>query len=299
MLLGLGSADVLEGGGGADSLDGGADDDGLYGGAGGDSLLGGAGSDLLVGGSQADFLYGGDGDDALSGGSSGDRLFGGDGRDRLYGGSGIDRMEGGAGDDYYVLDQALDRIVEAEGGGRDRVAASVSSTLAVHVEELALLGTADLDGTGNALANRLTGNGGANTLRGLDGDDRIEGGGGADLLVGGLGRDVLRGGDGADLFAFLSTADSPSRAGADAIHGFVAGEDRIDLSALDAIEATAGTDDAFVLDTGGAFEAGEVRQVREGPHWRIEVETTGDGVADLVILLGDHATPLSEADFAL
>ena len=57
----------------------------------------------------------------------------------------------------------------------------VSFALGANVENLTLTGSADIDGTGNALANVLTGNSGANTL---------DGGAGADTLTGGAGDDT-------------------------------------------------------------------------------------------------------------
>lgn len=87
------------------------------------------------------------------------------------------------------------------GGGDDRVEASVSYTLPAGVEALLLTGAADIDGTGNALGNRLTGNVGANLLDGAAGGDTLLGGGGNDILVydatdllvdGGEGFDTLR-----------------------------------------------------------------------------------------------------------
>ena len=57
-------------------------------------------------------------------------------------------------------------------------------------ENLALLGTKDLAGTGNSLANRLIGNNGANILNGAAGDDFLDGDDGHDKLRGGSGNDT-------------------------------------------------------------------------------------------------------------
>ena len=46
---------------------------------------------------------------------------------------------------------------------------------------------ANVDVTGNALANTITGNSGANTLAGAGGSDTLHGGGGNDALQGGVG----------------------------------------------------------------------------------------------------------------
>jgi Ca2+-binding RTX toxin-like protein len=89
-------------------------------------------------------------------------------------------LAGGAGDDTYFVSTG-DTVTERSGQGIDTVYADVSWTLAKNVENLFLTGTADLDATGNALANELTGNSGNNWL---------DGNGGADTMGGGLGDDT-------------------------------------------------------------------------------------------------------------
>ena len=103
------------------------------------------------------------------------------GADLLDGGAGADTMRGGAGDDTYVVDDAGDRVVEFRGEGTDLVRSAVTLVLPDHLEDLVLTGTARINGTGNALANRITGNANANLL---------DGGAGADTLTGGAGNDI-------------------------------------------------------------------------------------------------------------
>lgn len=124
----------------------------------------------------------GSGDIDATGNAKDNRITGNAGNNRIDGGLGADLMEGGAGSDTYVVDNAGDRIIETAGGGIDTVIASVFHKLADHVENLVLTGSADLNGTGNALDNHLTGNAGNN------------------LLDGGLGRDTLSGGLGDDTY---------------------------------------------------------------------------------------------------
>jgi Ca2+-binding RTX toxin-like protein len=194
-------------------------------------LDGGDGNDTLTGGVGADTLIGGEGDDALSGGGDADSLLGGAGNDRLDGGAGADAMFGGAGNDSYTVDDIGDLVDETDGlgndaGGIDTVSSSVSWTLGAFVENLTLTGTAAINGTGNALANRITGNAAANVLDGGDGNDTISGGVGADRLAGGFGLDSLSGGADADTFVFTSLF-----AGRDTITDFVSGIDILEFAA--------------------------------------------------------------------
>jgi Ca2+-binding RTX toxin-like protein len=110
-------------------------------------------------------------------------IFGTKGNDTFTGGAGADSYRGGAGHDVYNIG-AGDTVVEAVGGGTDKVQSStVSLSLAAYanVENGALLGSAHLNIAGTAGANSLAGNSGNNTLNG---------GGGADIMAGGAGNDT-------------------------------------------------------------------------------------------------------------
>ena len=89
-------------------------------------------------------------------------------------------MEGFAGNDTYVIDNVGDVVIEAAGGGTDTIRTAFNFTLAADLENLTLLGTGNVNGTGNDAVNVLTGNSGANQL---------DGGVGADTMQGGLGND--------------------------------------------------------------------------------------------------------------
>ena len=102
------------------------------------------------------------------------------GNDTLLGSGGFYSMLGVAGDDTYVVDDGHDAVIENANEGTDLVQASIDYTLTANVENLTLLGTADLVGYGNALANTLTGNAGSNLLNGLAGADVMLGGDGND-----------------------------------------------------------------------------------------------------------------------
>jgi hypothetical protein len=112
------------------------------------------------------------------------------GNNILDGGTGSDTMIGGAGDDVYKVDATTDVLTEAANEGRDRVETTVTLTLASNVEDLTLLGSATINGTGNSLDNVLIGNSAANTLTGGAGNDSLNGNAGANRLVGGAGNDT-------------------------------------------------------------------------------------------------------------
>jgi trimeric autotransporter adhesin len=112
------------------------------------------------------------------------------GNNILDGGLGADNMTGGAGNDTYIVDNTGDIVTEATGAGTDNVQASISYTLTDNVENLTLTGTANINGTGNALDNIITGNSGNNTLDGGTGNDTLIGGLGADTTIGGTGNDT-------------------------------------------------------------------------------------------------------------
>lgn len=154
-----------------------------------DNLQGTAGDDVMSGGIRDDELFGLDGNDQLNGNA---------GRDHLDGGTGDDAMTGGAGHDTYVVDSLLDTTVELANQGRDHVLASLTWTLADHVDDLTLTSANADNGTGNDLGNAINGNNQVNTLTGLDGNDTLKGHGGADVLIGGLGNDRIFGGAGID-----------------------------------------------------------------------------------------------------
>ena len=211
-------------------------------------------------------LDGSSGDDRLLGGANDDQIDGGSGDDRLNGGGGADQMSGGLGNDIYIVSHAGDQVIEDDNPGDvDMVKASVDYTLGANVENLRLAGDDAIDGTGNALANKLFGNAEANVLSGLAGDDRLSGGDGDDTLVGGDGRDILAGGAGSDTFRYLSASETGATAGTrDKIVDFAAGTDKIDLAAIDADFVGGTANDAFSFVGAAAFSRHRGRIARAG-----------------------------------
>lgn len=117
--------------------------------------------------------------------ASNDSLVGGDGNDTLDGGAGADILAGGLGNDLYHIETTGKTVYETSGAGNDTVEATftytLNSTSHANIENLTLLGSTSINGTGNALNNRIEGNIGNNILNGL---------GGSDTLIGGYGTDT-------------------------------------------------------------------------------------------------------------
>lgn len=127
--------------------------------------------------------------------------------DIIDGLNGADTMKGGAGNDSYYVNQSGDVVIEAVGAGTDTVISQATHTLEANVEKLILTGSANLNGTGNSLANLISGNSGNNMLIGFAGNDSLSGGNGNDTLNGGTGNDSLSGGDGNDVYYMDATGD--------------------------------------------------------------------------------------------
>ena len=74
-------------------------------------------------------------------------------------------------------------MIESAGEGLDTVRSANDYTLLENFEDLALLGTSNINATGNAVANTLTGNAGNNILDGREGADSMRGAGGDDIYI--------------------------------------------------------------------------------------------------------------------
>jgi Ca2+-binding RTX toxin-like protein len=259
-LIGTAGDDLLQGLAGNDTISGLAGNDTLDAGTGADRLIGGVGNDTFIVDGAGDVVVenAGEGIDTVqssatrtldanvenlvltgtaaingTGNTLNNTLTGNSASNVLTAGVGSDTLIGGAGNDTYVVDGPGDRAVENVGEGTDTLQTSVTRTLEANVENLTLLGSSAISGTGNALNNIVTGNGAANTLSGADGNDTLRGGGGNDTLLGGngndrlegrSGNDSLTGGAGTDHFVFL---DAPSAGGVDRITDFVRGTDEL------------------------------------------------------------------------
>ena len=131
--------------------------------------------------------------------------------------------------------------------------------------------------------DHLSGRAGNDRLFGDRGDDMLVGAGGADQLFGGKGLDVMRGGGGGDSFIFRTLKDSGATiAGADFIHDFTHGTDRIDLSAIDADTSTAGNQ-AFTSLVGNFTAEGQIRVTDNGVNTIVAINTAGAGGAEMML----------------
>jgi Ca2+-binding RTX toxin-like protein len=230
-VLGTEGADTINAGIGPAKVQGLGGNDSIVGTAYSDTLIGGAGNDTLDGLGAIDSLVGGTGNDVFRVDDVGDVVVeaSGEGTDRIEtslnsftltaahvedltytgtgafmgtgnalansitGGAGSDTLVGLSGDDTYIVDDAVDVVTEATGGGTDIVQTALSSlTLAANVENLTYTGTGAFTGTGSSSDNSIAGGASNDTLSGAAGNDTLEGGAGADSLSGGAGDDLYR-----------------------------------------------------------------------------------------------------------
>ncbi len=151
------------------------------------------------------------------------------------------------------------------------------------------------DGLGNSGTNS---DNGADTLNGGGGKDEIHGGNGADIISGDGGADNLWGDRGGDLFRYNYNADSAGTGGVwdaakgDWIRDFKASEgDRLDFSSLYANGQFGGVNPPDELQWSGTTpSAYGIWYGNDGTNTYVYADTSGDGVADIVIKVSGIVT---------
>jgi Ca2+-binding RTX toxin-like protein len=308
---GLGGNDTIATGAGRDLLYGGDGDDRLFDGGGNDEVHGGEGDDTVFVDAGNDIYYGGSGIDLLSfsyihvGPSGGEEnytgikfnlgstaaqnlgefgidlffgfenVFGSYGNDTIWGSAGANTINGENGNDT-LSGLGGDDILKGD-DGNDRL----------------------LGGDGD---DQLYGGLGNDILLGGAGGDRLFGDEGADTLIGGLGSDTIEAGPGGvdtsrDVVRYESLKDSGATAATrDEILWFKPGQDKIDLSKIDANLGLKGNQ-AFKVVTGFTKAFGEVRLVKSGNDTLVQIDGDKDNSIDMTILVKN--AHLTKADFIL
>ncbi len=228
----------------------------------------------------------------LNGYAGNDTLTGSLKGDIINGGTGADTMLGGAGYDTYYVDNVGDKVTELLNQGIDKVNSSISYILTANVENLSLIGTSAINGTGNTLNNVISGNSAANILNGSVGND---------ILNGGLGNDTLIGGSGTDIFVFNTAMNSITNV--DKIKDFSVVDDTIKLeNGIFTKLTTLGTlnKDYFKANTDGLAKDSNDYLVYETDTSKLFYDADGSGVGKAIqIALIENKAALTYADFTV
>jgi serralysin len=233
-------------------------------------------------------------------------------------------IHAGKGNDRYVAGlyevQTIDFSVLTDlAGNTTSVTQGITFDLALTTaQNLGVFGKDVISGfegaVGSAGHDKIFGTNASNTLHGGHGNDLLDGRAGSDMLRGGDGADTLIGGAGSDSFElmamdsardtvrYLSFKDSGAQFAAgtyDYINGFVTGEDKIDLSALDADLARSGNQ-TFLFRSTGDFRSkgGEVLIETIGSDSLVLIDNDGDLAPEMVIRVVG-VTNLTASDFIL
>ena len=262
------------------------------------------GKDTINAGDGADVVYSGGGNDVITSGNGNDKVVAGAGNDLIVGGN-------GAGNDKYFGGTGTDTLKYTSATAAISVDLATGIATSIRGGDAAGIGTDTLSDIENIIAgnfnDRLTGNDAANRIEGLGGHDRLNGGAGADRLNGGSGKDVLTGAAGNDTFIFNNVVESAITATTtDVITDFVIGQDKIDLSAIDAFNPSS-ANDTFVWKGTAAFNSttqGEIRYQNfdndgtDNDYTMVWIDNDRDKDVEMAIRLTGLYT-LSASDFIL
>ncbi len=327
-LTGDAKDNVIDGKGGNDTINGGAGNDTIIGGLGYDILTGGAGKDTFLFRSPAEIGDRPGARDVISDFKQGEDkidLSAIDANTKLAGQQAFTFIEGNdgsftktAGEIAWRTDAASNRTIvqgDLDGDGKHDFELELTGTVSLKASDFIGIGAASKPsvpgngGTvtpptttppvenasktlaGTASADRITGTSADEFLDGKAGNDTLNGGGGNDVIYGGMGRDIMTGGAGNDSFLFKSAAETGSTVRTrDVITDFKPGQDKIDLSAIDANTRISG-DQAFTFLSGDnqsfSHKAGELAWRTEAAQNRtiVQGDVNGDGIHDFEIEL--------------
>lgn len=320
--------DILYGNSAANVLVGGSGNDILFGRGGADTLNGGIGNDTYALTNENDTVIDSGGVDTITstisrtlaayatierltltgtahingtGNALANIITGNAGNNILNGGAGLDTLIGGLGNDSYMLGAENDTV--SDSGGNDVIVSTISRSLAGYatIERLALSGSSNINGTGNALNNTIVGNGANNTINGGAGNDIILGGAGVDRLYGNIGNDTLTGGTGIDVFVFHSAPNAATNV--DRITDFSVADDVIWLensvfTTLGAVGTLSAS--AFVRNTTGLAQDASDRIIYESDTGNLYYDSNGNaaGGSTLIAVLNPNLL-MTNLDFSV
>lgn len=243
----------------------------------------------------------------IDGDAGADVIHGSAGADTIFGGAGNDELFGEDGDDIFVFGYETGADVAHGGAGYDTLASVAVITVSGFdgIEAIKWTGT-----DSSSFGVKVLGDDTANTFdltnvattrvyyfSLLGGDDTFIGSAAGEYIFSGVGADTLTGGGGADKFAYWQGQE----AAGDTIVDFTIGEDKIDVSLIDAVPVGAsGGDDPFKFIGTGNFTnvQGQLRYTVVSDGVIVSGDTSGDGVADFNIkVLG--VSSLAASDFVL
>ena len=242
---GNGLANTINGNTGNNNLDGGAGADLMAGGAGDDTYgvdnagdvvteTSGSGTDTVQ--SSISYALTANVENLVLIGTGNINGIGNTLKNILTGNSGSNILRGGGDDDTYAIGTGDTVIENPDAGTEDTVHSSATYTLfTTNVENLILIGTSAINGTGNGLDNVIKGNDAAN------------------IITGGAGADTLAGQGGADIFRYTALSNS-HLAGFDRIIDLEIGKDTIDGPRAVSAENTKELGAVKTLDQAGISE---------------------------------------------
>ena len=219
--------------------------------------------------------------------------------DIIIGTTGGDIIDGGAGVDAFLAASLKANNIEGGTSDSSGIVINLGATVVTKASVLSAIGSHTADavtsvGSGaiaytfalagatnsavtSSIANveNITGTSGADYIVGSLGVNIIDGGIGADFISGGLGADTITGGSGndtIDLGASDGAADTvvigatASINGTDAVTSFVAGTDKIDISAFETVGAVVNGTGTYTVAAGQAvFLGGQAAGAADAP----------------------------------